>query len=109
MVGLTPNCSPGLPVSPHLQSMILALDQVGLALIRPLLVCFPTMLDAVISGEVSFTRSILEGGYNVEPLISQNRRFKHVSNHQFWQECRSENVWDAFGYDQMDIHPFDAM
>ena len=66
MVGTTFNCVTGQ--NPHLQTMVVALDEVGYELGRPIMGCPQSMEDAI-KAECSLTKRIREDNYYVAGIM----------------------------------------
>ena len=58
-------------VLPHVESTLMATDQVGLKLLRNAgsFECYPTWREAKVKGEVAASAAILTGGYNLDCLM----------------------------------------
>lgn len=58
-------------VLPHVESTLMATDQVGLKLLQDAgsFECYPTWREAKVKGEVAASAAILNGGYNLDCLM----------------------------------------
>jgi len=52
----------------HAQSMVLALDAVGVRALLPVLQCYPEYTEAINHGEIGISQSILKAGYGLTAL-----------------------------------------
>ncbi|KAK6340616.1 hypothetical protein TWF696_008941 [Orbilia brochopaga] len=72
LVGMTMNCNPWDEViQPHLQSMILATDQIGISILLDSVItkCFRRHSQAV-RAEMNITASIISAGYTISALMT---------------------------------------
>ncbi|KAI5475215.1 hypothetical protein MNV49_001726 [Pseudohyphozyma bogoriensis] len=109
MVGMTMNCvNYGNTIQPHVQSMILALDRVGLELLlvpNGLSDCPTNYADAV-GIETAATDHILDAGYEVDVMMQE---FHRISFAQQMALCiHGDFLWDG-NYGGANIHPYETL
>lgn len=107
LVGLTSNCARAF--TPHIQSMVLAVDRTGLDLIRPALRCATDFWDAVNNGETRLTSLVRNAGFDAVPITSEARGKVYKSREDYWRQCKHGDQFYPNGYSGMDIHPYDSI
>jgi hypothetical protein len=81
LVGTTINCMSDFYdiekgfTSLHAQSMVLALDAVGVRALLPVLQCYTEYTETINHGEIGISQSILKAGYGIAALQSSWRGF----------------------------------
>mmetsp|Transcript_12697 Transcript_12697/g.38289 ORF Transcript_12697/g.38289 Transcript_12697/m.38289 type:complete len:419 (-) Transcript_12697:2891-4147(-) len=97
--------------NPHVQSYVLATDQVGLQLWKAdgkVFTCYTSMWDVIFYGELGSSLAILKAGYNLESFMSRYRGvdWRQESN---W-ECNSRvNPYGEMYYDGISLSPYEVM
>ncbi|CCG82153.1 protein of unknown function [Taphrina deformans PYCC 5710] len=107
LTGITANCD--ADYRQHLQSMILALDRVGLDLIMPSLQCAGSMGQAIMEGETTLTMNVREAGFDAEPLYSLRHNREYANTEEFWEHCDNNDIFFPYRNGGMDAHPFDTI
>jgi len=113
LVGTTSNCLPSSYASIpktvglwHVQSMIYAVDNVGLSLIKPILSrCYKDYRSAILYGELELTKVITDAGFKAKTFLLHDnyREFPH-------RKCEHGNIYDdEAAYFGIDINPFEVM
>jgi hypothetical protein len=104
LVGTTINCMSDFYdiekgfTSLHAQSMVLALDAVGVHALLPVLQCYTEYTEAINHGEIGISQSILKAGYGIAALQSSWRGFsifqKDLNSSEVKKRCAavSENT-----------------
>lgn len=98
-------------VLPHVESTLMATDQVGLKLLQEAgaFECYPTWREAKVKGEVAASAAILKGGYNLDCLML---RYQGID----WQDsskwrCGSmisphqEGTYDGTSLNPLEVSP----
>ncbi|KAI8823999.1 uncharacterized protein EV422DRAFT_518560 [Fimicolochytrium jonesii] len=102
MVGTTYNCDEWFPK--HVQSMLLAFDQVGYdAAIGPM-DCPKQLSEAITTGEIRFTDRIHEKGYQVDAVMSAFHGIK-----DFERVCNQKDVNFPNLYFGRSLHPYEVV
>jgi hypothetical protein len=97
--------------NPHVQSYVLATDQVGLKLMQDdgkVFACYVNMWDTIFYSELGSSLAILRGGYNLDSFMV---RYQDVdwTNEANW-ECNSRvNPYGESYYDGISLTPFEVM
>ena len=104
LVGTTIHCLSALHdskygfTSLHAQSMVLALDAVGVRSLLPVLQCYPEYTEAINHGEIGMSQSILKAGHGLKALQGSWRGFaifeKDLNSSEVRRRCGavSENT-----------------
>ncbi|KAF3906009.1 hypothetical protein ABW21_db0204722 [Orbilia brochopaga] len=107
LVGMTVNCQPwGRNIRPHIQSMILATDKIGIKILleNVLSQCFTKHEDAV-QGEMNITSSITAAGYTVSAFMTA---FSSDAS-GYMQHCTHDDVLYEGHYYNTSLHPYETM
>jgi len=101
LVGISYNCIP----RPHVQSMLLATDNVGLGLIYPAINhCFDDKKDAIQHGELMLGSVIWDAGYTTAVMATaMNAPTYDITN------CTHKDFWWEKKYYGMNYHPYETM
>ncbi|EKD14376.1 hypothetical protein MBM_07606 [Drepanopeziza brunnea f. sp. 'multigermtubi' MB_m1] len=105
MAGMTYNCQPGFP--PHVQSMILATDSTGLAVMRNK--CLNTCANGHVEGvkcETGLTTAMYESGYQVDTLMAA---YKASANFSYLDICPPTDPTFNAGYFGFNLHPYETL
>lgn len=112
VVGMTYNCAKtySVPVAPHVQSMILATDQAGMAILMENWKCFENLDDAVGHGEVPITAWIRDAGYDVYAMMAAFAGHGGGDDSaDYAAACEGHWVFLDKAYDGVSLHPFDTL
>lgn len=120
LVGSTISCE-GAPLggninnqwrqNPHVQSYVLATDQVGLAILQQageVFACYADLHDTIFYAELGSSLAILEAGYNIDSLMMryQGVDWRDKSN---WQCNAGFSPYAENHYDGLSIEPLEAV
>ncbi|KAF3931997.1 hypothetical protein ABW20_dc0103089 [Dactylellina cionopaga] len=99
------NCKPRrTEVHPHVQSMILTTDRIGIKNILPILSeCFTTHMTAIYA-EGNMTRAMWNKGYTVTAMMTS-----FASREHYTKECNHTDVLGAHAYYGMAVHPYETI
>ncbi|KAG9662777.1 hypothetical protein KCU64_g1736, partial [Aureobasidium melanogenum] len=107
LVGMTYNCAQGMNYLPHLQSMIMATDKLGMAANLPNLKCFENMGSAVADGETQISRWIQEAGYGIYSMMSSFTAYGGEESEKVYLEaCSGSDALDSGKHNGTSLHPF---
>lgn len=110
LVGMTYNCAQNMLYPPHLQSMIMATDRLGMAAILPNLKCFENMGSAVGDGETQISRWIEEAGYGTYAMMSSFRAYGGDEGEKAYLDtCSDSDVLYSGNHNGTSLHPYDTM
>ncbi|CAD0097090.1 unnamed protein product, partial [Aureobasidium mustum] len=110
LVGMTYNCAHNDGYPPHVQSMIMATDKLGMAAILPKLKCFENMASAVNEGETQITRWIHEAGYGTYAMMSSFTAYGGVESDKVYLEhCTGSDVLYSGEHNGTSLHPYDTI
>lgn len=114
LVGSTINCGGAYALSaqqPHVQSYAVAMDQVGLDVIKrkgSVLQCHKDMAEMVTLSEIGMSKAVLEAGYNLDCLML---RYQGVD----WRDSRAQGcnagrnpIQESF-YDGVNADPLEVL
>lgn len=110
LVGMTYNCAQNMGYLPHVQSMIMATDRLGMDAILPNLKCFETMGSAVGDGETQISRWIEEAGYGTYAMMSSFRAYGGEEGEKTYLEaCSGSDILYSGNHNGTSLHPYDTM
>ncbi|KAG9521454.1 hypothetical protein KCU93_g7385, partial [Aureobasidium melanogenum] len=110
LVGMTYNCARGEGYLPHLQSMIMATDKLGMAAILPNLKCFENMGSAVADGETQISRWIQEAGYGIYAMMSSFKAYGGEESEKVYLEaCSGSDALYSGNHNGTSLHPYDTI
>lgn len=97
--------------NPHVQSYVVATDQVGLGLLQgdgDVLKCYTDIHDAIWYAEIGSSAAILDAGYNIDALMLryQGVDWRDKAN---WGCNAGINPYAEYMYDGVNISPFEVM
>lgn len=97
--------------NPHVQSYIVAMDQIGLELLKSdprVLKCYHKLHDAIWYAELGSSAAVLNAGYNIDSLMVryQGLDWRDTRN---WQCNAGYNPYAEWMYDGINISPFEVM
>lgn len=97
--------------NPHVQSYVVATDQVGLGLLQAegdVLKCYTDIHDAIWYAEIGSSAAILDAGYNIDALML---RYQGVDwrDKATWGCNAGINPYAEYMYDGVNISPFEVM
>jgi hypothetical protein len=106
--GTTLNCQ----LKIHIQSMLLAFTKETLDILYNSLGCFETKLDAIDSGEITYSQNILKAGKNLKVLTTfwQDHDFRNATHTA--SKCQEFGPYDSIwpnAYQGMDYHPYELV
>lgn len=98
-------------VLPHVESTLMATDQVGLKLLQDAgsFECYPTWREAKVKGEVAASAAILNGGYNLDCLMLRYQDIDWKDNSK-WR-CgnmiapHQEGTYDGTSLNPLEVSP----
>ncbi|EIE24703.1 hypothetical protein COCSUDRAFT_14419 [Coccomyxa subellipsoidea C-169] len=120
LVGSTISCEPAWEggntanekrQNAHVQSYVMATDQVGLKALQDdgrVFACYGNMADTIYHAEVGASRVILDQGYTIDSLMS---KYQHVdwTNTSNWNCNAGLNPYAEFAYDGLVLNPLEVL
>ncbi|KAI3431515.1 hypothetical protein D9Q98_004565 [Chlorella vulgaris] len=97
--------------NPHVQSYVVATDQVGLGLLQQdgrVLSCYKSIHDAIWYAEMGSSAAILGAGYNIDSLMLRYQGVDWRLKHN-WGCNEGINPYAEYMYDGVNISPFEVM
>ena len=97
--------------NPHVQSYVVAMDQVGLSLLKSdpaVLQCYHKLHDAIWYAELGSSAAVLGAGYNIDSLMLryQGVNWRDTSH---WQCNGGLNPYAEWMYDGINLSPFEVI
>jgi len=97
--------------NPHVQSYVVAMDQVGLSLLKSdpaVLQCYHNLHDAIWYAELGSSAAVLGAGYNIDSLMLryQGVNWRDTSH---WQCNGGLNPYAEWMYDGINLSPFEVI
>lgn len=117
LVGATINCggAQGYGPEPHVQSYVVATDQIGLKVLEAtpgVFGCWETIGDVVVHSEIGSSRAILKAGFNIDCLMTryQGLDWRSPALHSADAPCNAGlNPLQPGFNDNVDVHPLEVM
>lgn len=120
LVGTTINCQcakkPQAPdaCNPHVQSMVLATDQIGLRAMQDagyVFTCYADIVDVVYYSELGASRAVLQAGYNIASLLAKYDNLDwRLANASGLVACNGRaNPTYQNHYDGVPLHPLEVV
>lgn len=97
--------------NPHVQSYVLATDQVGFKVWQKdenVFKCWESMWDVIWHGELGSSLAMLNAGYNLDSFMM---RYQGVDwlNHDNWACNKQHNPYGEYYYDGISLNPFEVL
>lgn len=94
---------------PHVQSMLLCTDHIGLSILHPAIIndtMYADKMDTIVNKEIGASIAILDAGYNITCILPQYQLNYLDPNIVLADSCRNPNIWCN---DVTHIHPYEVI
>jgi hypothetical protein len=91
---------------PHVQSMIMAYSPAALSVVRPVLQCYKTKLDAIAKAEITFLSRVLSAG--LQAIVLDGAVASPITDPEL-PSCQWGNVYVRGAYHGVDLNPHDVV